>query len=131
MRLWTLIVGACMLPASGCVERTMRITSTPPGARVFLNDQEVGLTPLKVSFLWYGDYDIILRKPGFETLATHHRVPAPWYQFPPIDLVAETLIPGTIRDEHVLPNYELTPAAVPTASDLAQRAAEIRGRALE
>ena len=47
---------------SGCVRRTIKITTEPPGARVFLNDQEVGRSEVSTDFLWYGDYDVVVRK---------------------------------------------------------------------
>jgi hypothetical protein len=115
----------------GCVERTMKIDSHPQGARVFVNDEEVDVTPAKFSFLWYGDYDIMLRKDGFETLKTHYRVAPPWYEYPPIDLIAECFIPGTIKDEHVLPTYELQPATVPPIGEVVERAVELREQALQ
>jgi len=108
----------------------MKISSQPPGARVFVNDEEVGQTPVKFTFLWYGDYDLLLRKEGYETLRTHYRVNPPWYQWPPFDLIAETLIAGTIHDVHELPTYELTPAAIPPTAEVVQRAVELRERAL-
>ena len=119
-----------LLALGGCVERIMKIDSHPQGARVFVNDEEVGDTPARFSFLWYGDYDIILRKDGFETLKTHQRVVPPWYQIPPFDLVAECLIPTTIRDEHTLPTYELEPARVPPIEEVVGRALEAREEAL-
>ena len=112
-----------------CVERTMKIDSDPQGARVFLNDEEVGVTPAKLSFLWYGDYDVILRKDGFETLKTHYRLDPPWYQYPPFDLIAECLIPATIRDAHVLPSYALKPMAFPSIEEIVERAGEARRQA--
>lgn len=115
--------------AAGCVERTAKVRTNPPGAIVIVNDEEVGVSPVKFNFLWYGDYDIMIRKPGYETLKTHHRIEAPWWQYPPFDIVAETLIPSTIRDEHELPTYELTPQAVPAAEELVERAQELRERA--
>ena len=71
-------VGLLVSLGSGCVERTMKIQTDPPGALVVVNDEEVGLSPVKFSFLWYGDYEIILRRVGYETLRTHYRVEAPW-----------------------------------------------------
>jgi hypothetical protein len=121
---------ALLLVLSGCVERIMKIESDPQGARVFVNDEEVGVTPVRLSFLWYGDYDVMLRKDGYETLKTGYRIDAPWYQYPPIDLVAECLIPGTIQDVHVLPTYQLEPAAVPPVSEVVERAVRLRSRAL-
>jgi hypothetical protein len=130
-RFLTLIALLAGLPAlGGCVERIMKIDSDPQGARVFINDKEVGVTPVKFSFLWYGDYDIILRREGFETLKTHCRIDAPWYQYPPFDLVAECLIPTMIKDEHVLPTYELQSAPTPAVADVVGRAVQTREQAL-
>jgi hypothetical protein len=114
----------------GCVERTMTINTDPQGARVVINDEEVGVSPAKVSFLWYGDYDIILRKRGYETVKTHHRLNAPWYQVPPVDLVAETMIIGTIHDDRVVPTFVLNPAESPPVDAIIERAVELQGRAL-
>jgi hypothetical protein len=44
----------------GCVERTISITSEPEGALVYLNDEEVGRTPVSVPFTFYGVYDVRL-----------------------------------------------------------------------
>ena len=129
-----LITLACLallgFGSTGCVERSMKISSTPSGARVFVNDREVGLTPVEFSFLWYGDYDIILRREGYHTLKTHYLVNAPWYQYPPIDLIAECLIPGTIKDQHILPDYTLEQAAIPPTEEVVERALEARSQAL-
>jgi len=116
--------------AAGCVERTMKISTTPPGALVIVNDEEVGVSPVKFSFLWYGDYEILLRKQGYHTLRTHYRVDPPWFQLPPIDLVTETMVPGTLHDDHVLPTYELEPAEIIEPQDVVQRALDMRSRAL-
>lgn len=124
------MVAVAVLCLTGCVERTIKIQTRPPGALVVVNDEEVGISPVKFTFLWYGDYDIILRKDGYQTLKTHYRVKPPWYQVPPFDLVAETMVPGTIHDEHVLPTFELTPAEDPTVSTVVDRAVELRERTL-
>ena len=58
---------------AGCVERTIKITSQPSGALVYLNDEEVGRTPTEVRFTFYGDYSVILRKEGHETLNTRRK----------------------------------------------------------
>jgi hypothetical protein len=121
---------AALLALSGCVERIMKITTDPPGARVILNDEEVGRSPVKTSFLWYGDYEIILRKEGYETMRTNYRVDPPWYQIPPLDLVSETLVIGTIRDEHTLPTYTLQPTSAPAVEAVVGRAVQLREQAL-
>jgi hypothetical protein len=121
------ILAACQ----GCVERTVSINSEPQGATVFLNDQEVGRTPVKVPFTWYGDYDIIIRKQGYETIKGHCSLNAPWYQYPFIDLFAECLIPMTLRDEHELDTFVMTPFEAPARQALLDRADDMRARAGE
>ncbi|MBX3394237.1 MAG: PEGA domain-containing protein [Phycisphaerae bacterium] len=132
------IVRAALVPLGGlaliicsCVERTVTINTEPQGATVVLNDQEVGQSPVRVPFTWYGDYDIIIRKDGHKTLSTHHRLNAPWYQWPLIDLVSECLVPFTIRDDQVIDTFVLEPAEVPTKDDLLRRSEELRTRAIQ
>lgn len=115
---------------AGCVERIARIDTHPQGAVVVVNDEEVGISPAKFSFLWYGDYDIIIRKAGYATLKTHHRIEPPWWQIPPFDIVAETLVPGMIRDKQTFPTFELTPTTQPTVQELITRSEQLRERAV-
>ena len=42
-------------------------------------------------FDWYGRYDVVVRKEGFETIDTARWVVAPWWQWVPFDLVAAVL----------------------------------------
>ncbi len=129
-RILQLLAGLLAAAGAGCVERTARVQTQPPGALVTVNDEEVGISPVKFSFQWYGDYEIILRKPGYQTLRTNYRIVPPWYQWPPFDFVAEVLWPGMIRDERVLPTFELTPTTQPKIADLVNRAVEMRADAL-
>lgn len=75
----------------GCVERRLMITSQPAGALVYLNDQEVGRTPLEVPFTWYGVYDVRLEREGFQTLETKREAERPWWEAPGPDLFAEAI----------------------------------------
>jgi len=118
-----LIVG--ILLSSGCVRRTLTIRTVPDGGLVFLNDEEVGFSPVSIDFTWYGDYDVIVRKPGYQTLKTHLLVRQPWYQIPPIDFFAEVLWPGHIHDQHE-GNFELQPESLPEIADLIDRAKAMR-----
>jgi hypothetical protein len=95
-----------VLALSGCVHRQLTVTTDPPGALVHLNDQEFGRTPVTREFTWYGTYDVQLRKEGYETRKTTGKVIAPWWQWVPIDLVAE-LLPLTDRRQL---HYTLKPA---------------------
>ena len=114
----------------GCVRRTMTIHTEPiSGARVILNDEDVGISPVTVDFTWYGDYDLILRHPDYQTLNTHWRIREPWYQIPPVDFVTEVLLPVTLHDRHEQ-TFTLTEQTLPTREELVKRADEIRERAL-
>ncbi|HEV8605644.1 MAG TPA: PEGA domain-containing protein [Tepidisphaeraceae bacterium] len=74
---------------NGCAQRTVDITSQPSGALVYLNGEEVGRTPMRYDFMWYSDYDVVLRKDGYQTLKTHHKIDPPLLFIPPLDLVGE------------------------------------------
>ena len=121
------LIGATTLPI-GCVRRTVTIRTDPQGARVLLNDEPVGTTPVTVDFTWYGDYDVACSKDG-ETLRTHHRIDAPWYQIPPFDFFAEILTPFTIEDHREMA-FTLEPAQKMDQPELIDRAKEFRDQAL-
>jgi hypothetical protein len=120
------LIAGVLLSAAGCVERTVRIDTRPQGALVILNDEEVGASPVKVSFLWYGDYDLVVRKEGYETLSTHFQLDPPWWQYPPIDLVTEALWPGMLTDDHVLAPFELREQQTPATEEMVDRATQLR-----
>jgi hypothetical protein len=108
----------------GCVEREITITSEPEGALVYVSDVEVGRTPVTFPFTWYGDYDIILRKEGYETLKTNEQISMPWYEVPPADLFSE-LAPWLYLDERFF-HYELETYQPLSQEELLQRAEEMR-----
>ena len=114
----------CLL--CGCVEREMTITSEPAGALVYISDVEVGRTPVTKSFTWYGDYEIILRRDGYQTLKTHANINAPAHQLPPFDLFAE-IAPWTIHDRRYV-HLTMEKLVEPTDEELVQRAKELRKR---
>jgi len=91
----------------GCVTRTLTVRSNPPGALVYMNDQEIGRSPVTRNFLWYGIYDVELRKEGFESIKTTTPVIAPWWQWIPVDFLAEFF---PVEDHHDL-MYTLRPAS--------------------
>lgn len=125
-----ILIAVGAVATAGCVRRTLKITTSPPGALVVLNDQEIGRSPTEVDFTWYGDYDVVLRKEGYETLKTSWKVPAPWYQTIPADFFAEVLWPGRIHDVHER-EFVLAPATAPDRDELTERAFEFREKAID
>lgn len=114
-----------VISLSGCVRRRMTIRSNPPGAAVYLDDQEVGTTPVTVDFTYYGTRKIQLIKDGYDTLTVKQAFYAPWYQWPPLDFVSENLSPQQYRDEHLL-NFQLVPQQILPAETLLERAQQLR-----
>ena len=115
---------ACLCPA-GCVQRRLTIRSNPPGALVYVDNYEIGTTPVSTDFIYYGSRQIRLVKDGFETLTVLQPVPTPWYQYFPIDFFAENVVPGEIRDERVL-DFVLTPQIIAQGDQLLQRGEDLR-----
>lgn len=118
---------ACLSIASllgGCIQRTITIESTPPGALVHLNDVEVGRTPVTVPFTFYGVYDVRLERDGYQTLSTSTKAQAPWWEAPGPDLAAEAL-PGEQRVD-LKWHYELQPAEPMDESVLIDHAKQLR-----
>ncbi len=85
-----LLIVLCLLSV-GCIQRTISITSEPTGALVYLNDDEVGRTPVTVPFTFYGVYDVRMEAEGYHPLWTQQRAKAPWWETPGIDLFAEAV----------------------------------------
>ncbi|MBA4119339.1 MAG: hypothetical protein C0513_01350 [Isosphaera sp.] len=86
------VAAGCVLAGlavgGGCARRSITVTSSPAGAMVWLNDVQVGRTPVEADFRWYGIYDVRLRLDGFEPLSTSKNTGQPWYELPGPDLVA-------------------------------------------
>jgi hypothetical protein len=135
-RLTLALAPLALLAVPGCVERKIVIGSSPPGALVTLNDVEVGRTPVKVPFTWYGDYDIRLRyernvagpdeRPVIKRyyLHTHKKTTTPWFDVLGIDLVTE-LWPADFKDEQVWA-FEIPEVVEPTDEELIQRARDLQ-----
>ncbi len=117
---------AALLP--GCVERSLMLRSDPPGARVVLNGDFVGVTPTKVPFDTYGVFDVAMSAPHCARLRTEVPVSPPWWETIPLDFLVENLWPFTVHDDH---DVLLTLKPLGSAEDAAleQRELELRARA--
>ena len=113
-------VGCLLSGASGCVQRRMTIRSNPPGALVYVDDYQIGTTPVSTDFIYYGTRKIRLVKDGYETLTVRQPFPAPWYEYFPLDFVTENLWPWEIRDERVVDLAMSTTASTPPESVVAR-----------
>ena len=124
---WALLGLILCLCHTGCVQRRMTIRSNPPGALVYVDDQPtpIGTTPVSHDFIYYGTRKVRLIKDGYETLTVMQPIPAPWYEFPPIDFVAENFVPGQIRDQRTM-DFQLKPQMVVPTEQLLSRAEDLR-----
>ena len=119
-----ILAALLVIAMTGCVKRTISITSEPAGALVWVNDREVGRTPVDVAFTYYGEYDVRLDLPGYEPIMTSRWIKAPVWDQPVADLVAE----AWPRDLHSNPRWEFS-LAVEEVDDAAliERARSLRG----
>lgn len=122
----TVFALACLVAGGGCVRRTLTVTSDPPGALVYLNDEEVGRTPVTVPFTWYGTYDVRLEKDGYNALWTKRETEMPWWENPGPDLIAEAL---PDRKVELAWHFELVPAVA--AEDVDLRILESHARQMQ
>jgi hypothetical protein len=120
------VAGAAL--CSGCVERRYTLRTDPPGALAIVNGEEIGQTPVSRSFYYYGDREITFILDGFETKTVIQPMQAPWWDNLFTEFFTENLLPFNLRDEREF-KYQLTPALSPRASDLRDRAEQLRSEA--
>ncbi|MBL8826520.1 MAG: PEGA domain-containing protein [Planctomycetaceae bacterium] len=136
MRLWLIplplqrllyaIVGMVLMSsASGCIQRRLTVRTNPPGALVYIDNYEIGTTPVATDYVYYGTRNVRIVKDGYETLEVKQYIPAPWYDWFPLDFVTENLVPVELRDERAL-DFELKPQMVKPTHELMSRAEGLR-----
>lgn len=87
----------------GCAaQKKLIITSTPEGARVRLDDEVIGHTPVEHDFHHYGTRRVTLQLDGYRTHSQRVKIRPPLYGRFPLDLVSEVLLPFGWKDRHVL-----------------------------
>ena len=127
----TLIALACIttcLLSTGCVRRRLTVRTNPPGAQVFVDDQEIGTTPCSAAFVYYGTRKITIMKDGYRTETVFQKIPPPWYEIPPLDFVTENVVPREVRDERVV-DVQLVPEEIVPQQKLLDRAQSLRDSA--
>lgn len=120
---FTAIALSLPLLCTGCIERYITITSQPDGALVYLNDDEVGRTPLTVPFTFYGTYDVRLEADGYKPLWTKQGAQAPWWDTIGVDLIAEA-VPNA--ESHVKWHFTMELQGPVVESALVDRARQMR-----
>ena len=126
---WVLSIAVVLVVlTSGCVERKLTIVTEPSEAIVWLNDEEVGTTPVTVNFNWYGDYNVRIEKDGYTILNTHRELERPTHDKFPFDFFAEVMTPKKIVDEYIW-TFELEAYQPASSEELVIAAEELRQRA--
>jgi hypothetical protein len=121
-------VWTALRPAVADVRRRITVRSIPEGALVYIDDQQIGATPVSTSFIYYGTRKIQLVKDGFKTITVKQTFSPPWYEIPGIDFFSENVYQGELRDERVL-DFQLEPETIPPTHELWQRAEALRAGA--
>ncbi len=118
---------ATIIILCGCVERKLTINTKPQGALVTLNDEEVGTSPVTVSFSWYGNYNVRISKEGYETLKTHRKLKEPWYDYFPFDFFTQVLSSKRIVDSYEW-TFELAEKRQIGREELIQKAQDLKNQ---
>lgn len=117
----------CLVSSQGCVQRRLTIRTNPPGAVVYIDNYEIGTTPVATDYVYYGTRKITIVKDGYETLTTYEKISPPWYEWFPLDAISENVIPWEIRDERAL-QFNLAPQVIVPTEQLTARANAARER---
>lgn len=120
-----IVIGLMIVTNLGCLRRRLTVRSNPPGALVYVDDVEIGQTPVSVPFVYYGTRTIRLEKDHYQTVEVQEKINPPWYQIPPLDFVSEVLVPMEIRDERGV-NIDLQPMQMTNETEVLGRANQIR-----
>src|SRR5262245_60504692 len=129
MRQFTGLLGVAVCAAllTGCVDRRYVITTNPPGAVVYVNNQQIGAAPVDNHFVYYGDYEFLLVKEGYQTKRVVQHIPAPWYEYFPIDFFSENIWPHRELDVRRF-HYDLDPLPAVRTDVLLDEAQNLRNR---
>src|SRR5262245_44345453 len=109
----------CLL--TGCVERRFIITTEPFGAIVYdEKGMPVSASPADRQFTYYGKYRFTLVRDGYQTMVVEENVKPPWYEYFPLEFIAENVIPWTIVDKRTF-HYQLQPVQLVPAEAVLQQ----------
>ena len=115
---------------TGCVRRRLIVRTNPPGASIYVDKQLIGTSPAATPFTYYATREIEAVGDGFRTEKVMRTISPPWYQFPPLDFISETLWPWEIRDERIV-DITLVPERPMASEELQNRANSLRLQAAQ
>jgi len=114
-----------LVTSVGCVRRRMTVRTSPPGATISVDNQVIGTSPAATSFLYYGTREIRVEKDGYRTETIRRRLNPPWYEYPGLDFISETLWPGELRDERII-DVQMIPKTLTPTPEVLDRADALR-----
>lgn len=125
-----MLLAVSVLPTFGCVRRRLTVRTNPPGAAVYVDKHPIGHTPVSVPFTYYGTRSVEVIRDGYRTEKVMRTLSPPWYEYPPIDFLAETFWPWEVRDERII-DIEMIPEPIVSSPELMKRAEELRLQAAQ
>ncbi len=105
----------------------MTVRTNPPGATVSVDNQVIGTSPAASYFTYYGTRELRIQKDGFRTETIRRKFKPPWYEWPGLEFISETLWPGEIRDERII-DVQLVPRELETQENVVRRADSLRNQ---
>ncbi len=103
----------------------MIVRSQPEGARVTIDNQVVGHTPVPVPYIYHGTRDVMLEKDGFKTVKVKQRIRPRWYEYFPLSFFSNNFAFRELRDERIL-DFQLEPKFQIDENELIDRANDLR-----
>lgn len=122
------IASLIIAASTGCVRRRLTVRTNPPGALVSVDNQIIGTSPAATSFTYYGTREIRIERDGYRTETIRRKLNPPWYEYPPLDFITETLWPLEVRDERII-DVELVPKQIDPLETVVSRADQLRNQA--
>ena len=115
---------------SGCVRRRLTVRTNVPYAQIYADRQFIGTGKAHAPFLYYGTRHFEVTAAGYRTEKVLRNFNPPWYQYPPLDFISETLLPWEIRDERII-DITMTPEQPLPSEELTARATTLRLQAAQ
>lgn len=121
MRATPIVLLLTAILLSGCLSKTVTVTSTPPGAVLSINDVEIGPTPATTEWHGGGVYRFHLQHKGYTTLKQNVTIKPRWYSYPIIDMGPDFMTTKEVKDHREL-HFEMQPRGEESPEEIKQKA---------